>query len=86
MDSSFPAKENPNMEIYGPSTSSNSYYGPEKLRPETRISNGFLSMAQPMGYRQRISQALQTLISKLFIRLNKQSYITYTSYMHFRAP
>ena len=65
MDSSFPTKENPNMEIYGPSTSSNLYYG-----PETRILNGFLSMAQQMGYQQRISQALETLIYKLFIRLN----------------
>ena len=72
MDSSIPAKENPNMEIYGPSTSSNLYYGTEKLRPETRILNGFLSMAQQMGYQQRISQALKTLIYKLFIRLNKQ--------------
>ena len=62
-----PAKENPNMEIYGPSTSSNLYYGPEKLRPETRILNGFLSMAQQMGYQQTISRAL---IYKLFIRLN----------------
>ena len=70
MDSSFPTKENPNMEIYGPSTSSNLYYGPEKLRPETQILNGFLSMAQQIGYQQRISQALQTLIYKLFIRLN----------------
>ena len=70
MYSSIPAKENPNMEIYGPSTSSNLYYGPEKLRPETRILNGFLSMAQQMGYQQRISQALETLIYKLFIRLN----------------
>ena len=67
MDSSFPTKENPNMEIYGPSTSSNLYYGPEKLRPETRILNGFLSMAQQMGYQQTISRAL---IYKLFIRLN----------------
>ena len=65
-----PAKENPNMEIYGPSTSSNLYYGPEKLRPETQILNGFLSIAQQIGYQQRISQALQTLIYKLFIRLN----------------
>ena len=66
MDPLFPAKENPDVEIYGPSTSSNLYYGPENLRPEIRILNGFLSMAQQMGYRQRISQALQTLICKLF--------------------
>ena len=60
-----PTKEKPDMEIYGPSTSNNLYYG-----PETRILNGFLSMAQQMGYQQRISQALETLIYKLFIRLN----------------
>ena len=44
----FPPKKTRNVEIYGPSTSSNLYYGPEKLRPETRILNGFLSMAQQM--------------------------------------